>query len=185
MPILGIYASSMQPALNPASSFNSIATVTGTGSASSLTFSSVPGTYTHLQIRGFANVGSQDDIIIQFNSDTGANYSLQRVYANGASIGSGGFSGLSYAAGSGEIGGTTFANYYGGGVVDILDYASTSKYKTWNATAAANTGNADSWSGIFTGTWASTSAITSIKISSGSGNWNSNSHFALYGIKGA
>ena len=63
-----------------------IATVNGTGSSSTLTFSSIPQNYEHLQIRGIASVGDMDDVIIQFNSDTGSNYSWHMIVGNGSSV---------------------------------------------------------------------------------------------------
>ena len=70
-PLLGILASSYPQA--PATNFDSIATVTvGAGGSSSITFSSIPSTYTHLQIRFMAKetaVGSGvDGVLLTFNS---------------------------------------------------------------------------------------------------------------------
>lgn len=183
MPILGIYASSMQPALN-ATSFDSIATATGTGSSSTLTFSSIPGTYTHLQLRGLVTVGQQDDIIIQFNSDTGANYSWHMIVGNGSAVNA--YAGTSTTYMKTMIYSLQTANVYGAGVIDILDYANTNKYKTVRALTGCdnNAGTTDSQMYFASGNWRSTSAITSITVKSLAGfNFTTASKVSLYGIK--
>ena len=84
-PILGIIASSM---LGVTSSYESIATTTvGALGASSVTFSSIPSTYKHLQLRWIARsnrVAAQDFVDIRLNSDTGANYSAHLLYGDGS-----------------------------------------------------------------------------------------------------
>ena len=74
--------------------FTSLQTVTvGSGGQTTITFSSIPPTYTHLQIRWLAreNTGAQADpsqnIRIRFNSDTGSNYSIHRLYGLGSGSG--------------------------------------------------------------------------------------------------
>ena len=89
-PILGIYASQITGHLfTPSNSYTSIATATvDSGGASSITFSSIPSTYTHLQIREIsrgAAVQTSTNIQMQFNSDTGTNYSDTWLYGNGTS----------------------------------------------------------------------------------------------------
>ena len=70
-------------------SYESIATVTvGAGGSSSISFSSIPSTYKHLQIRSINLSSSTDNnILMRFNSDSGANYSRHYVYGDGASVG--------------------------------------------------------------------------------------------------
>ena len=85
-PILGIWASSQQPALN-ATSFDSIATVTASGSSATVEFTSIPSDYTHLQIRGIAAGVNNTFADMTFNSDTGTNYAQHDLYGDGASAG--------------------------------------------------------------------------------------------------
>ena len=188
-PILGIWASSQQPAL--ATSYESIATVTvGSGGSSSVTFSSIPGTYKNLQIRASnrdTRTGTNEQSVrMQFNSDAGNNYS--RHYLEG------------YGSGTPSVGGTAStdwikvglsptssanANTYGVFIVDILDYADTSKYKTARSFGGDDL-NGSGTIGLWSGLWMNTTAITSITLSpTNSELWVANSKFALYGIKGA
>ncbi len=162
-------------------SFESITTITGTGSSGTITFSGIPSTYKHLQIRFIAR-GSTDAVsYVRFNSDTGTNYSDHMLYGGGTS-----------ASALNDVNNTRMAqlrhsdtsSIVGGGVVDILDYANTSKYKTMRAL----TGCDFNGSGIVmmtSGNWRSTSAISSITIFVDGGNYSTDSTFALYGIKGA
>jgi hypothetical protein len=171
-----------------ATDYESIATVTvGAGGTSTVTFSSIPSTYTHLQVRFIArtsNASTGDGLAFRYNSDTGNNYNYHYVFGDGSTTGA---SGSSVAVSKNIIyratGASAGASMFGAGIVDILDYKNTSKYKT-----ARNLGGADSnGSGIsiFTsGLWLSTSAITQIDITSDSSSTiQQYSSFALYGIK--
>lgn len=73
--------------------FESIATsVVGSGGVSSVTFSSIPAGYKHLQLRGMGqtNRGTYgiDELGIRFNGDTASNYSAHMVLGDGASASS-------------------------------------------------------------------------------------------------
>lgn len=174
-PILGIWASEQQPALN-ATSFDSISTTTvGAGGSSSVTFSSIPATYQHLQIRMINRGGSSGNI--QMNSDTGTNYARHYMGGNGTSVASGGNASATYID---IIDNVTTTSLFSINIIDFLDYANTNKLKTVRNIAGAAGNFADIYSGI----WMSTSAITSITINSAGGNFAQYSTFALYGIKG-
>lgn len=181
MPILGIIASQMPGHLFTASAYDSIATAVGTGSSGTITFSSIPATYTHLQIRYIAR-GSTDNVTyVRFNSDTGSNYSDHMLYGGGTSA-----SALNDVSNTrmGQLRHSDTTSIVGVGVVDILDYANTSKYKTMRAL----TGCDFNGSGIVmltSGNWRNTNAITSITLNVDGGNYTTDTVFALYGIKGA
>jgi hypothetical protein len=187
MPILGILASSVPAA---AGDYESIATVTvGAGGSTSIDFTSISGTYTHLQLRYIArvtdNVNAFDINFIRFNSDTGSNYSYHYLTGTGSAVNAGaGTSQTSTWGGLWPYNGTT-ASTYGAGVIDILDYANTNKYKTIRVLSGADA-NGSGECFINSGLWMSTSAITSINIKPvGTKTYSQFSHFALYGIKSA
>jgi len=78
MPILGTVAS--QFSSKPFNSYESIQTVTvGAGGTATVTFSSIPATYTHLQIRGIARASADTQLDVTLNSDTGSNYSYHTL----------------------------------------------------------------------------------------------------------
>jgi len=182
--ILGIYASSMQGAV---SDYQSIATVNGTGSSSTISFSSIPSTYQHLQIRYIGRVTNSDtadNIFMQFNSDTGSNYAWHYLLGDGSTVAASGAASQTRIL-SGRVSAATAAsNLMGVGVIDILDYANTNK----NKTARVLTGQDRNGGGVITlhsGVWLNTSSINSITITNGSAtNFTSATTFALYGIKG-
>jgi hypothetical protein len=169
--------------------FESIATITVTGATQAdIEFTSIPQTYRHLQIRyiGRDNSATTDkNVELQFNSDTGSNYSQHGMYSNNTST-PGGFGNLNQTnilAGR-VTGASSTANIFGCCVVDILDYTNTNKYKT-TRTLTSNDQNGSGYVFFESGNWRSTSAITSIKLKPADGNsWVTNSTFALYGIKG-
>ena len=200
MPILGIMASQISGHLfAPSGAYDSIATTTLSTSTATITFSSIPATYTHLQIRYLAKTNRAtygvDDGFITLNSDvTGANYYSHFLYGDGSSATA------SQSAGNGGGGQGIFWPFvfsttqispvgFAGGVIDVLDYANTNKYKTLRCLAGfdANGGTAGGYGGqvIFaSGAWFSTAAANNITIKA-NGSFQQYSQFALYGIKGA
>lgn len=178
---LGVIASQISGHLwAPSGAYDSIATTTvGTGGASSITFSSIPSTYTHLQIRGIAQATLATGFI-RFNSDSASNYATHYLYGDGASAASGAATNqtISYAFLA-----TASANIFGGAVIDILDYTNTNKYKTMRSLSGGDQ-NGTGYIELISGLWQSTSAITSITLIPASGNFAQYSSFALYGIKG-
>jgi hypothetical protein len=186
MPILGILASAQIGASS--NSYFSIATITG-GGGTSVTFSSIPSTYKHLQIRGIARTdraAGGSPLEMQFNGNTSSNYrSHVDIWSNGSSTLSAYDQGQGtyISADSPIAGGNVTASGYGAFVIDILDYTNTNKYKTvriFGGYDSSGSGQLSLTSGFFL---ANTNAITDITIPT-IGNYQSNCSFALYGIKG-
>lgn len=179
--------------------FQSIATVTvGSGGSATISFTSIPGTYKHLQLRGICQTNRSgyliDAFTVKFNSDSASNYSWHTLY--------GGFSTTPSVSVDGGASTTATRFYWGnssvsanvftGVIMDILDYTNTNKYKTIRTLAGYDvngTAGTDSYGGticLSSGNWRSSSAITSIEIASTvSSNFTQYTQFALYGIKGA
>jgi hypothetical protein len=171
------------PATN---SYFSIATQTvGSGGVSSITFGSIPSTWTHLQIRGITNnQGNQDDLALQFNGDTGGNYSWHMLVGNGSTAGAYNGTSTTYIREPMYCNGVS--PYFGVGITDILDYTNTNKYKTVRMLAGADNNQNNTTSQVYltSGLWMNTAAITSITLKSTQGfNISQYSSFALYGVK--
>ena len=160
----------------------------GAGGAASVTFSSIPGTYKHLQVRWTArsNRSGQplDSMLVRFNGDTTAtNYSFHQLYGSGASATSNG--GASQAIQQWEVmpGATATASIFGVGVYDVLDYTSTSKNTTIRE-LAGNDQNGSGYVSLGSGAWYNTNAITSVTLLPQNGTgFVQHSTFALYGVK--
>ena len=165
-------------------SFESISTVTvGAGGVSSVSFSSIPSTYKHLQIRFIARGLSGGAIYTQFNGDTGANYSSHYLSGDGSATAAGAQTSTSNPLIIRNGGISTTANIFSAGVVDVLDYANTSKNKTIRSLGGQDLNG----SGVIefdSNAWYSTSAITSITMTQNGSGFAQYSSFALYGIKG-
>ena len=186
-------SNSVTPA-NPAS-YESIASAVGNSSAATITFSSIPSTFKHLQLRmtlkNNDTTGSAGPIWIRFNGDTGSNYAWHYLVGDGGSVSAAGQSSTtSFVSQSGlrpdSYVGSGFENMVGVAILDIHDYASTTKYKTARMFAGLDTNAIGAASiGIDSGLWMSTSAIDSISIITASSNnkWTSLAQFSLYGIK--
>lgn len=177
------------------SSFESIATATvGSGGQSTITFSSIPSTFEHLQIRSILRSTSGSagslDLFMNFNSDTGTNYRQYKVIFGDGSSAAAAASGTSTAA-INKISPAHFlrdgntASVYSTMVCDILDYKNTNKYKVTRSLMGHDL-NGSGRLNLFSGLWQSTSAITSIDLTVEGGNdFKQYTQFALYGIKGS
>lgn len=184
-PILGIIASSKLTVQN---SYESISTVTvGSGGTSSISFTSIPNTFTHLQIRALARggfAGVREQTRVRFNGST-STYASHWVEGDGSSASAGETWGdsehlLRFVSGNGST-----ASVFGTYVLDILDYANTSKAKTVR-TLIGYDANGSGYVSLDSGLWTGTAAISSISLTPKDGSsWLQYSSFALYGIKGA
>ena len=164
--------------------FESIATVTvGGGGAASIDFTSIPGTYQHLQVRLIGRSSSTgatgNNFDLTLNGDTASNYAYHGLYGDGAAAAATAVSSVTYMYWSRLATTSHSANIFGAGVFDILDYASTSK-----ATTVRGVQGYDSNGGgriyLNSGLWTSTAAVTSIKMTF---TWGQHSTAALYGIR--
>jgi len=181
--LIGVIASSGGAAV--AGDFESIATVNvGSGGSATVTFTSIPSTYQHLQIRGItkSTASSSDFLYLRVNSDTGTNYSSHRIQGDGSSAAAFGFANQDQCW-FGFAAGTSNTNIFGATVLDILDYANTNKNKTMRALHGVDYNGSGTVFAPFSNAWYSTSAITSITIY-GASDIGQYSSFALYGIKG-
>jgi hypothetical protein len=167
--------------------FESIATVSvGSGGAASVTFSSIPSTYTHLQVRGISrteNAANQArNFRFYFNGDTASNYAFHLLRGDGSSVvadataNSVGVCGVS-------LDDSTTASAYGAAVIDILDYTNTNKYTTLRSLSGGDY-NGGGFMSFHSTLWLNTNAITSIEFyNAGAIEWKEHTTFALYGIK--
>jgi hypothetical protein len=190
--MLGIVASSISGSKAITGNYYSISTAAVTsGGASSITFSSIPSTYTHLQIRGIGacnSVTGVQDTLLQFNGDTGGNYNIHWLYTFGSGTPSSGnytasATGIDWGYVTGSNSGTSS---FSGLVMDILDYKNTNKFKTVRSFTGENDSTNSTGNNtivLSSGLWQSTSAISSITLLLSSGSFTQYTQYALYGIK--
>lgn len=174
-----------------AGAFEQIETVSLTGSQSSVTFSSIPSTYKHLQVRMAVRTdaaGSTEDNsgLIEFNGDTtNGNYAGHYLSGNGSGVNS---SGTSFKIGTIRNIATSLntSSAYSAHIIDLLDYTSTNKNKTVRSFSGQHNSTYSAYGVALTSLlWLNTSAVTSFTLKPASGqNWVSGSRFTLYGIKG-
>ena len=170
-------------------SYESIATINATGS--SATFSSIPSTYKHLQLRTLFQdswVGSgASNLNITFNGDTtAANYAFHRLFGNGSNATAQGYTSTGYVELYNSGAGSLDVNIFGVGILDIADYASTTKNKTVRGFSGVDANQSSTaWRVSSTsGLWLSTAAITSITITPAITGFSARTVFSLYGIRG-
>ena len=172
--------------------FESIETYTLSSTSATITFSSIPANYSHIQIRVLARTnGSGQDrgsIALKINGDTtSANYSYHCLGGDGASA----FATGAASSGTNNLMGgisnipaaNASANIFGIAIIDVLDYANTNKHKTIRTLAGQDQNGTSGRVSLNSGRFGSSSAITSIELIPEYGSFFQYSSFALYGIK--
>lgn len=157
-----------------------ISTSTLNTSASSITLSSIPQTYSDLRLVVVeSSTGSNYASYVRLNNDsTGSNYAQTYFYATSSVSQSGMLSTTGIQADVVGGMGTTYQHSY---IMDIIGYSG-SKWKTSliKALASEPTGGSSS---LIVGLWRSTSAVTSIVlVPDGGASFASGTTVALYGI---
>jgi hypothetical protein len=171
-----------------ANTFVKIASVTvGAGGTSSIDFTSIPGTYTDLKVvisaRGSRSNSGSQTVSVRFNSDSGANYSYRRIYADGTTAAADGSTGDSYGTAGYVAKVYDTANTFGNCEIYIPRYAGSSQ-KSYSSDGVEENNATLAYASLVAGTWSGTSAITGISLyaSNGSFNWEQYSSAILYGI---
>ncbi len=161
--------------------YEPIATTTLGSASNTVTFNSIPSTYTDLILITNAKASGAQDVYSRLNSDTAGNYSATYLNGTGSTANSGRVSNQSYLI----LDNYGYLETSDGQVLiaNFMNYANTTTYKTV-VTRASNALNGTT---ALVGLWRSTSAITSITLYCGtaSATFSSGSTFTLYGIKAA
>ena len=165
--------------------YEPIATITTSGSATNATFSSISGSYTDLIVVFSGTVSNSSySFMVRFNGDTGSNYSFTDIEGNGTTATSYRLANtdkIYFSYNNVTIGSSTSSQ-----IVNVMNYANTTTYKTAIgrvATAVNSSGYAGTTAGV--GLWRNTAAITSISLTVPVGNITNGSTFTLYGITAA
>lgn len=165
---------------------------TTTAGGSSITFSNLNtySDYKHLQVRYVTRLastgGSYASMWSRFNSDTSSNYAYHIIQGrNGSDVNADASTNQSMILSSWTTDAGSASNVFGAGVYDLLDFNSTSKFKTLRALSGAIP-DSGLRVALMSGLWRSTSAVTSWTILADSGNssFASGSKFSLYGLRG-
>jgi hypothetical protein len=179
--------------------FELIETSLVSSDTTSVTLSSIPQTYKHLQVRwtgrnnqNWGSIGSSPGFWIQINGVTSSSYSTHRLIGNGSSVSSGANTSLDYIRFT-SILANAFGptSSFGAGVIDIVDYTNTATNKTVRSLAGYNSNSTEIGGvSLSSGALISTGAVSSITLGAGNGpagggQFVSGSRFSLYGIKGA
>lgn len=173
-----------------ANTFVKIASNTLTATTSSVTFSSIPQTYTDLVLKISArdNNGSNwGGGYLRFNGDsTSGNYNGIQLAGLGSSVsnstGSGSW-GTNYMLAGRANGGTSTSNTFGNSEIYIPSYTSTTTQKIVSSNDTTENNATSALMAIVAGIWLSTAAITSIEVLTPGALYQINSTFTLYGIK--
>jgi hypothetical protein len=158
-----------------------ISAQTLSSSATTVTFSSIPQTYTDLQIFISSRLTSSaaSDVILKFNgSSTG--YAQKYIIGTGSSVvsGSQAYAQIGVAPGTSQT-----ANTFGSNNTYIPNYTG-SQYKSFSSDDVYENNATQAYQSTWANLWSNTAAITSIEVSTApTYNYATNSTFYLYGIK--
>ena len=184
MIIPGILASSKTGNLwKPSQDYVSISTATVDSSgSSSVSFTSIPTTFQHLQVRGICKDGAGNGILLRFNNSSATDYAFHSLGGDGATATATGFATQTYIyQGYSGYSGTTIPSTV---VIDILDYTSINKNKTTKTLFGEDHNGAGNII-FYSGLWkpATIAAINRIDILNNGGTFAQYSQFSLYGVK--
>ena len=186
-PILGIWASAQTAAAS--GDFESIATISGTGSSGTLAFTSIPQTYKHLQLRfstRSTSTNTSEGMFFYINNTYASpftQYSYHSLAGNGSSVIVGAAASAARIQSDQTANASMASNVYDAHIIDILDYTSTNK----NPVIRWMYGWDNNGSGSITlesGAFNIAGAVTQFNVSTYFGNFTTDSKFSLYGIKG-
>jgi hypothetical protein len=166
------------------SDYELISTAFGTGSSGVIDFTSIPATYKHLQIRYTAkNTSTTSNFMtLRMNGITTGSYASHRLLGNGSTVTSLNQTSATSITLVEAMVLSTGTSVASGGVIDILDYTSSSK----NTTIRTLYGQASSIPRMYlvSGALFNTAVINSLTFTAASNNFDSISRFSLYGIRG-
>ena len=170
-------------------SYESIMTANGTGSSNTISFTAIPSTYKHLQIRGIVKSttsgSSFSSVGLNFNADTSSSYTRHLAWGDGSTAYAYGqaSAGTTWYIGANDFPSAGYTSIVGAHVVDILDYTNTNKNTTVRALTGCDVNGAGEVA-LSSTVYLKTNAITSIELVAASGNFSTLTQYALYGIKG-
>jgi hypothetical protein len=179
--------------------FESIATVTvGSGGTAEINFTSIPSTYQHLQLRYFG-YSTRTNIVLDTyeirlgtgSIDTSASYSYHNLYGDGDAAGATAASSATTIQPVFCVGDDNASSQKSGvGIIDLLDYKDTNKYKTIRILGGFDIngkfGSGTQYGGrvgLTSGLWQKTTVVDAIRLYPTNGSWGQYSSFALYGIR--
>ena len=168
-----------------ANTYSLIASNTLSSSAASVTFSSIPSTYTDLVLSVCArtNDTGPENLQIYFNTDTATNYSTTYLQGNGASATSARYTSQSVIQNPNTVEGTTYTSNTFGSIEIYIPSYTASQNKPVSLSGASENNATTAYINNGAGLWRNTAAITQIVIDQSGANFVSVSSFFLYGIK--
>lgn len=165
--------------------FESIQTYSSISGQNSITFSSIPQTFKHLQIRTSTLATTDGYIESRVNADSGSNYAWHILTGQGSATGASGQPSQTKLRITGFNNQMDTTNPYVS-ITDILDYTNTNKYTTFRTLSGLDSNGAGDIN-LISGVWLNSAAVTSIEFflsPTSAKTFRTGSHIALYGIKG-
>ena len=166
-----------------AATYKLIETITvGSGGAASVTFSSIPQTYTDLVLKVSARTdraaGVSDSVLVKFNNST-TTYTGRILYGDGSSAASQSYSSTGGVSANSN---TSTASIFANAEMYIPNYTGSTN-KSFSVDNVTENNGTQSYTILDAGLWSTTSAITSLVCAGANGNLMQYTTLSLYGIK--
>lgn len=167
-----------------ANSYESIVTATPAAGTTSVVLSPIPSTFKHLQVRFMMrrNAAGTCQIYLRPNSDSASDKAYHYLRGEGTTASASGVASTSRIYLGEATSSTQSSGIFATGIVDILDYGSTTKNKTVRSFNGYDA-NGSGYVHVSSGLWNSTTAITSLQFEFVGDATETGATFALYGIK--
>ena len=186
MPIpLGVLAVAGAGAAGGGATFELIQTTVLTSGFNTISFTNLPQTYKHLQIRVVTkiNTSGNQSFNLQLNADTGSNYRTHYLIGTGSTVFSSD-AGQSTSMSIATAPGNDASNQFGAAILDILDYNNTNKNKVVRCHSGQFGDSAFRQNRLASGLWLNTAAVTGVTILTGSPDMLTGTRVSVYGIGG-
>lgn len=159
-------------------------TVVGSGGSATLSFTSIPSTYSHLifEFSGRRTTGSPYNVRLTFNGSGGTAYSGKYLLMDGSSAFSGTVTSSAYIELFYSPGTSETSNTFNNTEIFIPNYTGSQQKTVLGEMVSENNGTLVVLNGYTAGLWANSSAITSITLTPESGSFVQYSTAYLYGI---
>ena len=155
--------------------------IIGSGGAANIEFTSIPADYTDLIVLTSLRTNDEDTTVNVTVNNSTTSYTNKRLYGDGSSVASDSYS-TSNASVTGAVPNIYTSNTFSNMSIYFPNYAS-SNYKSSSIDTVTENNATTSYAMFDANLWSNTAAITSIKLTSGTGNFVQYSTAYLYGIK--
>jgi hypothetical protein len=161
-----------------ATTYEKIATTTLGSAAATITFSSIPNTFTDLRLVVVMFTDTTNTTFLRLNNDSDTNYSETLLWGNGTAASSGAATGIPRIGIANDISGnSTFPHF---AEIDLFSYAGSTNKTVLVSTAEDYNGSGIVRRGV--ALWRNTTAVNRLDLGRTAGNFTAGTTATIYGL---